>query len=157
MKTITEREAFCIALPTRPAVLCLAGQDGSTDMIMTDWFNWLNMKRQPMISYALKRDARVGVGLELERELFLAFPPVPTAKKYMDGVNSDQTPLPEGIEVCTVSGIPVLVPEGTEVILRCTTFNAYNYPLRKIRIFNCNLEKAIALKPGDGRVRDHDQ
>ena len=44
-----------------------------------------------------------------------------------------------------------LVPAQTEVILRCTLFGAYNYPFKKTRIFNCNLEKAFALKAGDTR------
>ena len=151
MKTITEREAFCIAVPRRPAVLCLKRSDGGTDMITTEWFNWLNLKRQPMLSYALNRGAGIGVKLETESELFLAFPPVETALKYKEGIHSAQQPLPEGIEPCSVSGIPVLVPVGSEVVLHCTLFNAYNYPFKKIRIFNCNLEKAIALKAGDTR------
>lgn len=153
MKTITEREAFCIAVPRRPAVLCIRGNDGGTDMIMTEWFNWLNLKRQPMISYALNRGAGVGVKLETEQELYLAFPPVDTALKYREGVHCSQipgaSPLPEGIEPCAVSGMPVMIPAGSEAVLRCTVFNAYNYPFKKTRIFNCNLERAIALKPGD--------
>ena len=108
-----------------------------------------------MLSYALNRDVSVGLGLEAGQELFLAFPSVNTALKYKAGIHSTQEPLPEGIEPCTVSGIPVEIPLGCEVVLRCTLFNAYNYPFKKTRIFNCNLEKAIALKAGDGRVRDH--
>lgn len=155
MKNISEREAFAIAVPRRPAVLCVQGPGGATDMIMTEWFNWLNMKRQPMISYAMNRGASLGVGLETNDELFLAFPPVKTALCYQAGfrtaVPGQEKPLPEGVEPCAVPGIPVQVPVGTEAILRCTLFGAYNYPFRKTRIFNCNLERAYALKEGDTR------
>ena len=154
MKTITVQEAFCIAVPRRPAVLCVQGPDGTTDMIMTEWFNWLNMKRQPMLTYAMNRGVDLGLGLRGGDELFLAFPPVETALKYKSGCTAGgKAPLPEGVEPCAVSGIPVQVPVGTEAVLRCTLFSAYNYPFKKTRIFNCNLEKAHALKPGDTRRR----
>ena len=150
MKTITPQEAFGIAVPRRPAVLCIKGPEGSTDMIMTEWFNWLNMKRQPMITYAMNRGASLGVGLQTDDALFLAFPPVKTALKYQQGYRTGPyKPLPEGVEPCAVPGIPVQVPAGSEAVLCCTLFSAYNYPFKKTRIFNCNLEKAVALKPGD--------
>lgn len=154
MKTITEREAFCIAVPRRPAVLCLPHPDGGTDMIMTEWFNWLNMVRQPMISIAMNRGAGVVAELKEGREFYLAFPPVKAALKYKEGVRipSGGAPsLPEGVEPGIASGIPAQVPMGSEVVLRCAVFNAYNYPFKKIRIFNCNLDKATALKGGDVR------
>ncbi len=155
MKNISEREAFAIAVPRRPAVLCVKGPNGVTDMIMTEWFNWLNLKRQPMLSYAMNRGASLGVGLDTDDELFLAFPPVKTALCYRAGFRTaaqgQEKPLPEGVEPCAVPGIPVLVPAGTEAILRCTLFGAYNYPFKKTRIFNCNLERAYALKEGDTR------
>ena len=154
MKTITVREAFGIAVPRRPAVLCVQGPGGATDMIMTEWFNWLNMKRQPMLTYAMNRGASLGLGIENGGELFLAVPPVKAALNYRAGFRTaaaGDKPLPEGVEPCAVPGIPVQVPAGAEAVLRCTLFSAYNYPFKKTRIFNCNLEKAYALKPGDTR------
>ena len=153
MKTITEREAFGIAVPRRPGVLCIQGPNGTTDMIMTEWFNWLNLRRQPMLSYAMNRGASLGIGLQTGDELFLAFPPVKTALKYRDGFRTaatgQQKEPPDGVEPCSVAGVPVQVPAGTEAILRCTIYSAYNYPFKKTRIFNCSLEKAFALKQGD--------
>ncbi|MEI3427681.1 MAG: hypothetical protein V8Q82_00260 [Christensenellales bacterium] len=35
-------------------------------------------------------------------------------------------------------GLPVILPAGTEIVLRCTLARAYNYPFKKVRIFNCN-------------------
>ncbi|MCQ2454242.1 MAG: hypothetical protein MJ136_06840 [Clostridia bacterium] len=82
MKTISVSEAFALAPPRRPAVLCIKGPNGSTDMIMTSWFNWLNIKRQPMISYAMERTRSLGLNAAEMDELYLAFPPVNDALRY---------------------------------------------------------------------------
>ena len=151
MKTISPLEAFGVAAPRRPAVLCVP-RPGGTDMITTQWFNWLNMKRQPMLTYAMDRKAPLGADLKPGDELYLAFPSNETALKYREGCRAGgPEPLPEGPEPRSVPGIGALVPAGAEVVLRCTLFGAYNYPFKKTRIFNCNLEKAFALKPGDTR------
>ena len=147
MKTISVSEAFCSAPPRRPAVLCLKGPRGSTDMILTEWFNWLNFKRQPMISYSMFRSASLGVDLKPGDALVLAFPPVEEAQRYRQGVRTaasgQEKELPEGVHPAAVPGVPVSVPEGREVALCCTLAGAYNYPFKKVRIFNCNLEKAL--------------
>ena len=40
LNTITVSEAFSNAPPRSPAVLCLKGSDGATDMILADWFTY---------------------------------------------------------------------------------------------------------------------
>ena len=153
MKTIGVREAFGIAFPRRAAVLCVQGPGGATDMILADWFNWLNLKRQPMISFAMDRRAALGTGMNTGDALVLAFPPVKAALQYQKGFRTaaagEEKVPPEGVEPCALRGVPVLVPAGSEIVLRCTVSGAYNYPFKKIRIFNCSLEEAIALKQGD--------
>ena len=52
--------------------------------------------------------------------------------------------LPEGVVPVTLPQVPVLVPEKTEVLLRCTIAGSYKYPFKKVRIYNCNLEEALA-------------
>ena len=69
MISITPSQAFGSAPPRRPAVLCIKGPDGSTDMIMTQWFSWLNMKRNPMISYAMETTVSLGDLTPDEREI----------------------------------------------------------------------------------------
>ena len=49
MNSITVSQAFSNAPPRSAAVLCVKGDGGSTDLLLTDWFTWLNMKRNPMI------------------------------------------------------------------------------------------------------------
>ena len=70
MQSIPVSEAFGIAPPRRPAVLCLPGPDGSTDLIATQWFTWLNLKRNPMLSYALERSANLGLNVETDGVAF---------------------------------------------------------------------------------------
>ena len=53
---LSPSEAFQIAVPRRPAVLCLKRGE-ETQLIAVSWFTWLNMRRQPMISYAMERSA----------------------------------------------------------------------------------------------------
>ena len=136
MKTITVSEAFAYAPPRSACVLCLKRARGSTDMILTEWFTWLNIKRNPMISFSLPR----GVAKDLREgdDFVLAFPPTETALKYKNGINiSSENTLP------AVSGsVPFPVPGDTAVALYCTLAGAYNYPFKKVRIFNCNLEEA---------------
>ena len=53
-----------------------------------------------------------------------------------------QPTLPDGIVPTVLPEVPVLVPQGSEVILRCTVEGSYKYPFKKVRIYNCNLEEA---------------
>ena len=88
MISITPSQAFGNAPPRRPAVLCIKGPDGSTDMIMTQWFSWLNMKRNPMISYAMETTVSLGLNVKDSDEIYLAFPPVKDALLYKAGVRT---------------------------------------------------------------------
>ncbi|MBR5111039.1 MAG: hypothetical protein IK099_12735 [Clostridia bacterium] len=146
MNTITVSEAFSNAPPRSPAVLCLKGPDGATDMILTDWFTWLNIKRNPMISFSMPKNASLGLNLKEGDAFALAFPLTDEALKYRQGVRTaaegQERKLPDGVEPIAVEGLEVLVPKGSEVVLRCTLAGAYNYPFKKVRIFNCNLEEA---------------
>ena len=147
MQPYSLREIFAIAAPRRAAVLCLPGPNGSTDMILTQWFTWLNIKRQPMLTYAMERAASLGLNVDNGGTLYLAFPPTQEALKYRWGVrtaeNGQEKKLPEGVTPARFEGLPIEAPCGSEIILRCTLANAYNYPFKKVRIFNCNLEEAI--------------
>ena len=153
MQPITPSQAFGIAPPRRPAVLCIKGPDGSTDMIKTEWFTWLNMKRQPMISFSMMRSASLGLNLKVGDALCLAFPPVEEAMLYRNGVRTaydgKEKTLPEGVVPAQIGGVPVLVPQGSEAVLRCELAGAYNYPFKKVRIFNCNLEEALGNEMED--------
>lgn len=150
MKNITIAQAFGGAPPRSAAVLCLRAPDGGTDMILTEWFTWLNIKRQPMISYSMPRDAAIGAKLESGDALALAFPPLDAARRYKDGVHvppkGQEQPLPEGIEVESPPNAPVQVPAECSVVLLCTLFSTYRYPFKKVKIFNCNLEKALGTR-----------
>lgn len=147
MKTISIAQAFGAAPPRSAAVLCLRAPNGGTDMILADWFSWLNIKRQPMITYSMPRDASLGAELKDGEPLALAFPPLEEAKRYEKGVRTapkgQEKALPEGVEPVTLSNVPVEVPAGSRVVLLCTLFSSYRYPFKKVRIFNCNLEKAL--------------
>ena len=136
MKSISVSEAFSYAPPRSACVLCLKGELGSTDMILTEWFTWLNIKRNPMISFSMPRGA--ARDLREGDDFVLAFPPTETALKYKSGINiSSENTLP------AVSGsVPFPVPGDTVVALHCTLAGAYNYPFKRVRIFNCNLEEA---------------
>lgn len=138
-------EAFQIAVPRRPAVLCLK-RGKATEMIATNWFTWLNLKNQPMISYAMERSAEFGLDLKSNDKLYLAFPAREEAEKYKGGLKAlpgqgeaeGEDPQP----IC-MENLPVMVPVGSEIVLKCTLVRAYNYPFKKVRIFNCNFEGAV--------------
>ena len=160
MISITPSQAFGSAPPRRPSVLCLKGPDGSTDMIMTQWFSWLNMKHNPMISYAMETTVSLGLNVKDNDEVYLAFPPVKDALLYKAGVRTacegKDKPLPKGIVPVTVPGVPVQVPQKTQVILRCTIAGSYKYPFKKVRIYNCNLEEALAEPDEDEIIVTND-
>ncbi|MBQ6564039.1 MAG: hypothetical protein IJL88_09005 [Clostridia bacterium] len=146
MKILSVNQAFGMAPPRRPAVLCIAGPDGSTDMVMTQWFNWLNLKHNPMISYAMETTLGLGQNVKNNDTVYLAFPPVKEALRYKAGIRTardgETKELPEDIVPRALPDIPVLVPEGTEAVLKCTIEGFYKYPFKKVRIYNCNLEEA---------------
>ncbi len=138
MTPITVSDAFAYAPPRSACVLCMQGPQGSTDMVLAEWFSWLNIKRNPMISFSLTRDSDYGKELREGDSFILAFPPLETALKYRQGMRiSADNKLPA---VSPDAGFPV--PGDTVVALHCTLAGAYNYPFKKVRIFNCNLEEA---------------
>ena len=145
MNTITVSEAFSNAPPRSAAVLCLKGAGGGSDLQMTEWFTWLNIKRNPMISFSLPRNAEIGKELQEGDSLILAFPPLKEAKEYRKVVHADPSE-EEKSETAAINGIHV--PRGSEVLLCCTLAGAYNYPFKKVRIFNCNLEEALGKLEG---------
>ena len=151
MKEISVSEAFSEAPPRSPAVLCLKGPGGSTDIILTEWFTWLNIKRQPMISFSMARNASLGLNLSEGDPLVLAFPPVQDALQYRQGIRTaaegERKDLPRWVHPAPVPGLPVLVPAESTLVLSCTLAGAYNYPFKKVRIFNCNLERALGGAP----------
>ena len=155
MISISPSRAFASAPPRRPAVLCIKGPDGSTDMVMTQWFSWLNMTRNPMISYAMETTLNLGLNVKDNDEIYLAFPPVKDALLYNAGIRTayegKEKTLPKGITPVTVPNVPVQVPDKTEVLLRCTIAGNYKYPFKKVRIYNCNLEEALA-EPGEDEI-----
>ena len=139
MKTIAVSEAFSSAPPRSAAVLCVKGAGGRTDMLLTDWFTWLNFKRNPMISFSLPKNSEIGGRLRDGDSFVLAFPLLAEAKRYQQPVSADA----DGQEPETMALDGLRVPKGSEVLLRCTLAGAYNYPFKKVRIFNCNLEEAL--------------
>ncbi len=139
MKPIPVMNAFGNAPPRSACVLCMKGNNGGTDLILVEWFTWLNVKRNPMLSFSLMRDNEFGKDLREGDTFVLAFPPRETALKYKQGMHiSADNKLPAVAE-----DLPFPVPGGTEVALHCTLAGAYNYPFKKVRIFNCNLEEAF--------------
>ena len=147
MNTITTTEAFSNAPPRSRAVLCLEGPNGTTDMILTEWFTWLNFKRNPMISFSMSKNASLGMNLKENDPFVLAFPPAAEALKYAQGVRTaaegQEKQLPDGVEPVAAGDLPMQIPKGSEIVLRCTLAGAYNYPFKKVRIFNCNLQEAL--------------
>ncbi len=144
---MTASEAFHIAVPRSPAVLCLP-HDGDTELIAVDWFTWLNLTHQPMLSYAMQRSARYGLELKSGDELYLAFPSAKETALFKSGICASPDALQDGsgktpaVRACG----SVLVPSGSEIVLKCTLSRAYNFPFKKVRIFNCNFEEAVELK-----------
>ena len=144
MNTITVTEAFSNAPPRSAAVLCVRGDKGHTDLLLAEWFTWLNIKRNPMISFSLPRNDAIAQRLREGDSFVLAFPPLEVAKKYRNAVSADSENAEpcSGPETVLEDGMGVLTPKGSEVLLRCTLAGMYNYPFKKVRIFNCNLEEA---------------
>ena len=139
MTPISVSDAFAYAPPRSACVLCVKGPQGGTDMILTEWFTWLNIKRNPMISFSLPRGIEFGRDLCEDDSFVLAFPPAETALKYRQGIRvSAESTLP-----AVASDVPFPVPGDSVVALYCTLAGAYNYPFKKVRIFNCNLEKPL--------------
>ena len=145
MNTITVSEAFGNAPPRSAAVLCVKGTGSGSDLQMTEWFTWLNIKRNPMISFSLSKGSEISKRLQEGDSLILAFPPLKEAKAYKDAVHAGPAS-DESAETAAVDGISI--PRGSEVVLRCTLAGAYNYPFKKVRIFNCNLEEALGHPEG---------
>lgn len=137
MVKITVSEAFGFVPPRRPAVLCLLRDEGGTDLVSTQWFTWLNITKQPMLSYSMERSATVGVNVASGEEVWLAFPPEKEAALYSSGVSKPPAE-------ATAGELPVVLPVHCEVVFRCRISHAYNYPFKKVRIFNCDLVQAYA-------------
>ena len=143
MKTISVSEAFSNAPPRSAAVLCVRGRRGGTDLVLTEWFSWLNIRRNPMISFSLPRTSETGKNLQEGDALVLAFPPLEEAKRYREAVNvNSEGRGQDAPETVPEDGLNVRTPGGSEVLLCCTLAGSYNYPSKKVRIFNCNLEEA---------------
>ena len=140
MKSITVAQAFSNAPPRSAAVLCVRGNSDRTTLLLTDWFTWLNIKRNPMISFSLPRSEELGKQLREGDPFVLAFPLTEEAKRYRKTVIAGADDEKETVQE---NGLDVRTPKGSEVLLRCTLAGAYNYPFKKVRIFNCNLEEAI--------------
>ena len=154
---ISVSQAFGEAPPRSTPVVCFRGPEGSTDLVAATWFTWLNLKRQPMLSFSLNRETGMGGTLESDDALYLAFPPAKDAVLYEKGVRTaapgKEKPLPDGVELGRFTGIPLPLPVRARIILRCTLAGAYNYPFKKVRIYNCNLEEALkANVSGDAPV-----
>ena len=143
MNTIPILEAFGNAPPRSPCVLCIPGPGGGTDMILTEWFSWLNIKRNPMLSFSLPRSAAFGPALREGDRFVLAFPQENLARGYKQGLRLTAEDLEKKPGFLTPESLPAAVPVGSAVALSCTLAGAYNYPFKNIRIFNCNLEDAL--------------
>jgi hypothetical protein len=120
-------------------------------LIKVEWFSWLNTRRQPMITYSMFRDAGIGLDLRDDDPLVLAFPPAEDAPKYKDGIYAaadmkDEQVLPDGISLCRPDELKVSVPANSKIVLVCSLSHAYNYPFKKVRIFNCDLEAAYSCE-----------
>ena len=146
MITITVSEAFSNAPPRSAAVLCVEGSGNQTDLLLADWFTWLNIRRNPMISFSLPRTAEIGKRLQEGSSVVLAFPPLKEAKRYRELVSTDAETADPATD--SVEGMDIRVPKGSAVLLRCTVAGAYNYPFKKVRIFNCNLHEALGSSEG---------
>ena len=145
MNNISILDDFGSAPPRSPCVLCMRGEKGSFVLQMTEWFTWLNIKRNPMLSFSMPRG---GEAAELREgdSFVLAFPPAEEALRYRAGARSAfGEELPVGTMSAELDGLNLPVPKGSEVLLQCTLAGAYNYPFKKVRIFNCNLEQALGL------------
>ena len=146
MNPISVTDAFGNAPPRSPCVLCMKTAQGYT-LQLTEWFTWLNIRRNPMISFSLPRSAELSKTLREGDYFVLAFPRLEEAKRYREPILADAPAQDEDQETETVleDGLDVRTPAGSEVLLRCTLAGAYNYPFKKVRIFNCNLEEARGI------------
>ena len=144
MNPISVTDAFGNAPPRSPCVLCMKTAQGFA-LQLTEWFTWLNIKRNPMLSFSMPRGGEAAALREGDSFL-LAFPPAEEALRFRV---SAQAAFGEELPVGTMSfetdGLTLPVPKGSEVVLHCTLAGAYNYPFKKVRIFNCNLEEALGL------------
>ena len=144
MNPISVTDAFGDAPPRSPCVLCMKTAQGFT-LQLTEWFTWLNIKRNPMLSFSMPRGGEAALLREGDSFL-LAFPPAEEALRYRAGARSAfGEELPVGTIMAETDGVSIPVPKGSEVVLHCTLAGAYNYPFKKVRIFNCNLEEALGL------------
>ena len=145
MNPISVNDAFGNAPPRSPCVLCMKGEKGSFVLQMTEWFTWLNIKRNPMLSFSMPRGSEA-TGLREGDHFVLAFPPAEEVLRYRQPVRAEQgTEPPVGTVSAELDGLTIPVPRGSEVLLHCTLAGAYNYPFKKVRIFNCNLEEARGI------------
>ena len=145
MNPISVIDAFGNAPPNSPCVLCMKGEKGSFVLQMTEWFTWLNIKRNPMLSFSMPRGGEAA-GLREGDHFVLAFPPAEEVLRYRQPVRAEQgTEPPVGTVSAELDGLTIPVPRGSEVLLHCTLAGAYNYPFKKVRIFNCNLEEARGI------------
>ena len=144
MNPISVLDAFGSAPPRSPCVLCMKTPQGFT-LQLTEWFSWLNIKRNPMLSFSMPRGGDAA-GLREGDSFLLAFPPAEEARRFRVPAQApaDAEP-PAGTIAAEAGGFRALIPKGSEILLRCTLSGAYNYPFKNVRIFNCNLEEALGL------------
>ncbi len=143
MNPISVTDAFGNAPPRSACVLCMKGPQGGCVLLLTEWFTWLNIKRNPMLSFSMPRGGDAA-GLREGDRFVLAFPPAEEALRYRAPARADKdAELPVGTVPATLQSLCIPVPKGSEVLLDCTLAGAYNYPFKKVRIFNCNLEQAL--------------
>lgn len=142
MKPVSVNYAFGFAPPRTPCVLCMESGQGYT-LQTTEWFTWLNIKRNPMLSFSMPRGSEASA-LKEGDSFVLAFPPAEEALRYPQPVHAEHgAELPTGTILIETEGYRGPIPKGSELLLRCTLAGAYNYPFKKVRIFNCNLEEAL--------------
>ena len=126
MNNISILDAFGSAPPRSPCVLCVPNPVGGTDMILS-----------------LLRDAPFGRDLREGEPFVLAFPPENLARGYKQGLRLTAEDLEKKPGFLKPDALPAAIPRGSAVALSCTLAGAYNYPFKKVRIFNCNLEDAL--------------
>ena len=143
MNSISVTDAFGNAPPRSPCVLCVPKPVGGTDMVLVESFSWLNIKRNTMLCFSLLRDAPFGRDLREGEPFVLAFPPENLARGYKQGLRLTAEDLEKKPGFLKPDALPAAIPRGSAVALSCTLAGAYNYPFKKVRIFNCNLEDAL--------------
>ena len=141
-RTISPKDAFSLAPPRSPAVLCYRTDRGDSRLVLTEWFSWLNFVRNPMISFSLERSSPAASTLKEDAELVLAILVPKKALKFKEEVVAGHTNLSLSEYVGSV------IPADSEILLKCTLASAYNYPFKKVRIFNCNLIEAFRREGG---------